>query len=176
MKNKQKVVAVVVLIIVAGFVLWWVYNNEGKENKMAKEENSDSTKMMLEMELIAYSHAEMNFIRLTAEEVNAKIKEGIPFFLYTGRATCQWCRKMVPILNKVIKEDNIELFYLDSENTEEDEVLSDFRDKFGIKTVPSIIYFKGSENYYTFELNVTENDEDEIEINLKEQFEAAVKE
>lgn len=34
----------------------------------------------------------------------------------------------------------------------------------------------GSENYYTFELNVTENDEDEIEINLKEQFEAAVKE
>ena len=176
MKNNQKIIAAVVLAIVAGFILWWACNNGGKENEMVKEENGDSTKMMLEMELIAYSHAEMNFIRLTAEEVNAKIEEEIPFFLYTGRATCQWCRKMVPVLNKVIKEDNIELFYLDSENTEVDEVLSDFRDKFGIKTVPSIIYFMGSENYYTFELNVTENDEDEIEINLKEQFEAAVKE
>ena len=117
MKNNQKIIAAVVLAIVAGFILWWACNNGGKENEMVKEENSNSTKMMLEMELIAYSHAEMNFIRLTAEEVNAKIEEEIPFFLYTGRATCQWCRKMVPVLNKVIKEDNIELFYLDSENT-----------------------------------------------------------
>ena len=176
MKNKQKAAVIVVLIIIAGFILWGVHNNQGKEKEIAKEENSDSANMMLEMELIAYSHAEMNFIRLTADEVNAKIMEDSPFFLYTGRATCQWCRKMVPVLNKVIKERNIEMFYLDSENTEEDEVLSNFRNKYGIETVPSIIYFKGSENYYTFELNVTENDEEEIEIDLKEQFESVVEE
>lgn len=74
---------------------------------------------------------------------------------------------MVPVLNKVIKEGNIEMFYLDSENTEEDKVLSDFRKEYEIKTVPSIIYFKSSENYYTFEFNITENDEDEIEADLK---------
>ena len=176
MKNKRKVIVIVAFIVVVGFVFLLVYDNETNENKFAKEETGDSQKMMLEMELIAYRHAEMSFIRLTAEEVNAKIKEGTPFFLYTGRATCQWCRKMVPVLNKVIKEGNIEMFYLDSENTEEDKVLSDFRKEYEIKTVPSIIYFKSSENYYTFEFNITENDEDEIEADLKEQFEAAVKE
>lgn len=83
---------------------------------------------------------------------------------------------MVPVLNKVIKEGNIEMFYLDSENTDEDKVLSEFRKEYEIKTVPSIIYFKSSGNYYTFEFNITENDENEIEADLKEQFEAAVKE
>lgn len=176
MKNKRKVIVIVALIVIVGFVILLVYNNETNENKFAKEETGDSQEMMLEMELIAYRHAEMSFIRLTAEEVNAKIKEGTPFFLYTGRATCQWCRKMVPVLNKVIKEDNIEMFYLDSENTDEDKVLSEFRKEYEIKTVPSIIYFKSSGNYYTFEFNITENDENEIEADLKEQFEAAVKE
>lgn len=176
MKNKRKVIVIVAFIVVVGFVFLLVYDNETNENKFAKEETGDSQEMMLEMELIAYRHAEMSFIRLTAEEVIAKIKEGTPFFLYTGRATCQWCRKMVPVLNKVIKEGNIEMFYLDSENTEEDKVLSDFRKEYEIKTVPSIIYFKSLENYYTFEFNITENDKDEIEADLKEQFEAAVKE
>ncbi len=79
-------------------------------------------------------------------------------------------QKIVPLLNKVIKDNNIELYYLDSENTKEDIILSNFRDTYGIKTVPSIIYFIGKDDYHTFELNMSEDDESEIEKSLMQQF------
>lgn len=179
MKSNKKIICMMIalgLLALIGVVTFWEAGEAKAENLVAEKETVDSNKLNLEMELIAYSHAELNFVRITADELNVKIDEENPFFLYTGRATCQWCRKMVPILSKVIKEINIEMFYLDSENTETDESLSDFREKYGIKTVPSIIYFKGPEDYYAFVLSVAEDDMDEIEKNLKDQFEIAISE
>lgn len=178
MKNKQfkqkltTIIKIAIIIIAVGFILSVVILF--KQNKTEIDENTVSSNGLLEMELLAYKHAELRFIRITAEEANAKIEGGDTFFLYVGRETCQWCRKIVPSLGKIVKENSIELFYLNSENTENNSVLSEFRDSFGIKTVPSIIYFRGKDNYYTFQLNLTESDDSEIERNLKEQFDLAI--
>lgn len=175
MKNKQKIATVIkiaITLIVVGFILCvdMLFNQNNKEI----DENAVSTNGLLEMELLAYRHAELGFTKITAEEANAKIENGDTFFLYIGRATCQWCRKIAPSLSIIVKESEIQLFYLNSENTENDSVLSEFRATFGIKTVPSIIYFRGKGDYYTFELNLTENKDSEIEKNLREQFDLEI--
>lgn len=169
-KHKQKdMISMMIVIILV--VICIICKHLKVQNKEIKNElDSIETNSQLEMEILAYRHAELSFLRLTAEEVNDKIENGDHFFLYTGRITCQYCRKIVPILNKVIKDNNIELYYLDSENTKEDIILSNFRDTYGIKTVPSIIYFIGKDDYHTFELNMSEDDESEIEKSLMQQL------
>ena len=169
-KHKQKAMISMMIVIIL-VVICIICKHLKVQNKEIKNElDSIETNSQLEMEILAYKHAELSFLRLTAEEVNDKIENGDHFFLYTGRITCQYCRTIVPILNKVIKDNNIELYYLDSENTKEDIILSNFRDTYGIKTVPSIIYFIGKDDYHTFELNMSEDDESEIEKSLMQQF------
>lgn len=143
-------------------------SNAIESTSFSEEQNN------LEMEIIAYKHAELKFNSVNAIEVNNMIENDTSFFLYTGRVTCQWCRKMVPILNSVIKEKNITMYYLDSESTDKDLNLSAFRKKYSIDTVPSIIYFKNGEVYLVFDLDVTVEDPTQIENSLKKQFEKII--
>ena len=95
----------------------------------------------LEMECIAYKHFTGNFTAITANELSIKIANKESLFLFTGRITCEWCRKLVPILSEIAVNNKIEIFYLDSESTESDSQLKDFRQKYNIDFVPSILYF-----------------------------------
>lgn len=149
--------------------------NEHNWKKTVNSRNTDnkSEQLNLEMELIAYAHAELDFLQADVSIINSKIENDSSFFLYTGRATCQWCRKIVPILSRIIKENNISIYYLDSENSDTNSELSAFREKYEIETVPSIIYFEGSEEYYSFELDALETDLYDIERKLKSEFERA---
>ena len=77
--------------------------------------------------------------------------------MYTGRDTCRYCRELIPVLNKIYSELEIELYYLDSEYTEVDEQIQEFRTEYGIEFVPSLIKFNGK-GYKTIDLNLLYKD------------------
>lgn len=112
--------------------------------------NSEKSQVTDEYEVVV-----QDFAQIKAEEVTAKINNGDSFFLYTGRGTCPWCRKFVPVLNEVAKEQNIVIYYLDSENTQQDANLSSFRDTYTIKSVPTFMYFAKDNKYSTLEIKTT---------------------
>lgn len=124
-----------------GFVivgcLFVCFNNRSEFNK--KEEYIES--MNLEMELIAYYHAIQFFKELSPEQAEEKIREKSPFFLFVGRDTCQSCRKVIQPLQKAVSQLEIEMFYLNSEKTDDNLLLSQFREDYHIDFVPAIIFF-----------------------------------
>ncbi len=99
-------------------------------------------------------------------EIKNKIKNKDRFFLYTGRGTCPWCKKFMYYLNEIIDEDNIDIYYLDSQDTMIDSDLKSFRDIYNIKYVPSLIYFWGT-SYKVIELNITNEEFNKAYLNNK---------
>ncbi len=104
-----------------------------------------------------------NFSELTVEETNSKISAGADFLLFVGRPTCEWCRKLAPSLQEVSADKGLEIFYLDSTNTETDSELSNFRALYDIPTVPAIIHFKENGTFTKIDLDLeSDNIVDEL--------------
>jgi len=90
------------------------------------------------------------FEAATVQVLEKEINDGKSFFLYTGRQTCPWCRELVPLLGDLIEDSeinyllenkNIMFYNLDSELTESDTLLKNFRERYEIESVPSILFF-----------------------------------
>ncbi len=54
-----------------------------------------------------------SLIEIGFEEYQKKIENQEDFILYIGSATCQHCQKFRPILEEVVAEYDLEVFYLD---------------------------------------------------------------
>lgn len=134
----------------------------------------DTDIMNLEMEMVAYGHSVLNFIEVQTEDVNKMIDNNDSFFLYIGRITCQWCRRMVPVLNKIAENEHIEIYYLDSEETESNSLLSEFREKYEIETVPAILSFDEYGDYYMFPVDFTEESIEYLEQQMSDEFEKII--
>ncbi len=106
-----------------------------------------------------YAKLSKEFTTVSVDEIQTKLSNNESFFLYTGRVTCPYCRIAVPILHETSKEENIEIFYLDSENTNERPDLKAFRDSHEIKTVPNFGYFDNGDNFNKIELSPNGDDE-----------------
>lgn len=113
---------------------------------------------LLKIELIGYSKAVQGFIELNAESASEKIESGDGFYLYVGRPTCQWCRIIAPTLQEVSEDLAIDMYYLDSSNTDFDKSISAFREKYDIETVPAVIYFDPSEGSRPIEIDLAAED------------------
>lgn len=128
--------------------------------------SNNDTSDTLEMEVISYIHSVLKFKSLSVEELKLKLNNDDAFILYVGRATCQWCRKVAPILCCISSEQNLNIFYLDSENTESNPNLQEFRNNHEIDTVPAIIVFYNQDNYKIINFDVTADND-----SLKKQLE-----
>lgn len=86
-----------------------------------------------------------HFIKVGVDDIYELQKDNKKFFLYTGRESCPYCKLFVSKLAEA--SINIEIYYLDSIDSYDNSTqeLKDFRDKFLIETVPSLIYFHGDE-------------------------------
>ena len=78
-----------------------------------------------------YEEDTKEFIEITAEEFEEKLAAGEKTIVYLGKAVCPYCRKFVPKLDKVRKEKNLTIHYLDSLNTPTDPAIQSLRDKNG---------------------------------------------
>lgn len=94
-----------------------------------------------------------DFTELNIQEVYKKIENNDSFFLYTGRDTCNFCVELIPLLNKIYEELGISLFYLNSEHTNIDNQIKQFRTEYDIEFVPSLIQFNDG-NYNIIDLNL----------------------
>jgi predicted bacteriocin transport accessory protein len=106
-------------------------------------------------EIENYNNYVVDFSKIDIPTIQNKLDNNEPFFLYVGRSTCPWCRKLVPFLHELSINKKIDLFYLDSTNTDTDYELKEFRDYYGIQYVPTVIFFYKNNEYEKAQLDIT---------------------
>lgn len=146
MKKKYVILFVFVIIFVTGF---YVSNLKSRVNN----DNVEVTQSELEK----YNSKVATFIKIEPKNLTKKIKEiqnTESFFVYFGRPTCVYCREFVPKLEKYKNEFMTkEVYYVDTEDTKKNKELSDLRDSYGVKFVPSLLYFSNENEYLTYDMN-----------------------
>lgn len=154
--NKQNKTCILLILIVIFLLCSGCSErySQGGDTSALSGPQSDST---LEIELLAYSYAISTFHEVTAEEVEDAITNEDAFFLYVGRMTCEWCRKLAPVLSQVAQEEGITIYYLDSTNTESDLSIKTFRETYEIETVPTIIEFSSNGEYRILEYDLSQS-------------------
>ncbi len=136
MKNKKIVIIIMTSIIAFVCTIVYIYNS-----KIYINQND-------------YSKNTQDFILIEVDELEKIISDGNEVILYTGRETCPWCVEFVEILSIIQQEKNLTIYYLDSEDSDVNKSLSEFRQIYSIEYVPSLIYFENGENK-TIEFDIT---------------------
>lgn len=77
---------------------------------------------------------------ISAKEVGEKIRNEDSFYIYFGRESCEYCREFLPKLNYIVKEKKIKVFYLNTQNTDNDTKIRQIRDTLNVEYVPEFIY------------------------------------
>lgn len=122
---------------------------------METGEQESYSDRLLELELIGYTNAVRRFTELDTARVNEKIESEDEFFLFVGRPTCEWCRKIAPDLQEAARDLEIEIFYLDSTESETNQDLSDFRARYEVASVPAILHFMDGDSFASLDIDVT---------------------
>lgn len=138
--------------------------NQSDEIQSPREEaNKDlsAEEKLLELEMIGYANAVDAFIEIDTQSVREKIANGERFYLYIGRSTCQWCRKLAPSLQYASSKREVDIYYLDSTDTQTDNDLSSFRKEYAIETVPDVILFSESDAPVHLDIDITADDMNE---------------
>lgn len=86
-------------------------------------------------------------------------------FIYIGRPTCPHCAILYPRLEQIVKEENVTVHYLNTDEFREAENSNEILKKFEVIYVPSIIELQNGEVINSFE-NTAEDDEQETLDNL----------
>lgn len=90
-----------------------------------------------------YQKAVANFKEVKIDEVLAKIEKKEDFVLYVGRQTCPYCVKLAPGLDAAKADLGVDIYYLDSEKT--NETMDKFFDDYKLEYVPSLLNFSKGE-------------------------------
>lgn len=108
-------------------------------------------------ETLKYNVSAATLVNKNIHEVVSCQKNKDTFYLYIGRSSCPHCRIFLPKLTKVISENNIQesIFLLDSSDYKTNIDLIEFRKKYDVPTVPSLLQFNG-ENL-TKRLDITDD-------------------
>lgn len=80
-----------------------------------------------------------DFVEVSADEANSLIEEKNGHIVTVMRNSCPYCRKFVNKLHKVKTEHDLVVNYLNSQGNDQ-EGINRFREKYGVQTVPSIVY------------------------------------
>lgn len=137
MKNKKRIFVIFLIIVLLCYII-------------LKSQSKDE-----------YQKSIQTFDIVDISDIDNKVKKGQNFILYIGRETCPECRVFAPILSEVAKDNNLKVLYLDSTDTEKTKNLKDFRDKYNILYVPSLLISKGG-NLYTPEIPESKDELEKI--------------
>ena len=152
--SKTNILIFSIAAIITIFITFYGCAEKGVSSGDNSSVLNSQSRNVLEMELVAYSYAVSTFDEVTVKEIENKIERNDKFLLYVGRETCEWCRKIAPVLSQISQEKDIDIYYLDSSNTESDSTLKTFRKSYGIKTVPAIIDFSSNGEYRFLECDL----------------------
>lgn len=97
-----------------------------------------------------YNNQVKDLTRIEMADLNKMIEEKKTFNLYLGRENCPYCQIIAPQLVDLVKKEKVEIFYLDTLNTNEE--MDKFFKDYKLEYVPSLMVF-------------TEGDGQEIKLN-----------
>lgn len=95
-----------------------------------------------QFEVNAYNENIKNTVPISSKELTQKIsnlEKNEEIFVYVGRPSCPYCREYSEELRQAIEETHQKVYYLESREDDKDQILEDFRDKYNIEYVPSIL-------------------------------------
>ncbi len=158
MNKKTSIILGVVVLLGVVIGSYFIVNNmiNKQEEKLATE---------------LYYYAISDFTEIDTATVNNKINNEDTFFLFMGKASCKWSVKLAPIISDIFQGEEIEVFYLDSEDTETNKELQELREFVNVETVPAILYFDNAGGVFNINHDIREKEfSEEYFSNLMSQF------
>jgi predicted bacteriocin transport accessory protein len=158
---KKRMISITLLFIFICIIALFIkLNIQGSNiisnNLKTEQENKETESEMITKLIKEYENNIENFDSISVNEINEKINNEDSFYIYVGRVTCEWCRLFVPILREYATENNIEIFYLDSTETETNMELKNFRETNNIEYVPSLLYYSKETDMKKIEFDITD--------------------
>lgn len=86
-----------------------------------------------------------NFKSISVKEAEERILNDDKFVLFLGRETCPFCQRFAPKIANVEKEYSFNFYFIRSDDMAEFENIQNFRNKYGVKTVPGLLVSKNGE-------------------------------
>ncbi|WP_233201555.1 MULTISPECIES: thiol reductase thioredoxin [unclassified Sporosarcina] len=92
---------------------------------------------------MTYEENIADFEKIDSAKANELVKGDGEAVIYIGKVVCPFCQVFVGKLNKVSKETDAHIYYVDSIDNTDMKGVSAFRNEYGIPTVPGFIYTNG---------------------------------
>lgn len=80
------------------------------------------------------------FTEITAQEAKKCLEVAEGFILFIGRPSCPYCRRFEPKLTQVAKDNQLTVYFVDSEAADSD--IQDLRTAYNVSTVPGLLVAK----------------------------------
>lgn len=95
---------------------------------------------MSQEEIQTFETLVQDFNEVTPEEAEALLESGDGNILFIGRETCPFCRKFIVTLHEAANQADLVINFLHSQKEEHEEETQKLRDKYGVPTVPGLLY------------------------------------
>lgn len=87
-----------------------------------------------------------HFVAIDIKALQELFEKGSDNFVYIGRPTCDTCRLFIPLLNHVLNDMNLTIYYFDTDAYIKAEY-KNFFDSVNIKSLPSLLKLNGNNQY-----------------------------
>ena len=118
-KNKKKVFLITIILISTVFAFYYIYNNSVNHDALMikeKYESSNNTYQTVRID----SNANITNIDEKEAVKTIKTSSGI---IFIGYNKCEECRNSLNVLLEVLKDNNMELLYLDGEHLRDEYII-----------------------------------------------------
>ena len=92
---------------------------------------------------MSYEENVAGFDKIDSAKAEELVKGDGEAVIYVGKSGCPFCQKFVEKLNKVAKETDAHIYYVNSIENADMKGVSAFRSEYDIPTVPGFIYTNG---------------------------------
>ena len=153
-KAEKLVLGFVVLLIIGStaIAVWAINSRADKpaENQTTQESGQNDTSSEPDFSVLTSINSQGVLDFLTEE------KSG---FLYVGRPSCPVCQVFAPILTEVVKENNLTVFYFNTDETRSESAWNDALDAVDVPGVPTFMYIRDGQIVARFNNNGIESED-----------------
>lgn len=105
-----------------------------------------------------YEEIVNSFEKIDAAKAEELVQGGTEVVIYIGKEVCPFCQLFVPKLKKAAEETTTHIYFVDSDDRADMKEIMAFRKKYGIPTVPGLIYSNGDTVNVKCESSMTEEE------------------
>ncbi len=98
------------------------------------------------------------FTPISISTVKDKISSTDKFILFIGRPSCPYCQRFEPKLSNVARKSEFNIFYINSENSDELGEIQALRKRYGIATVPALFVSENGTAKVVCDSSLSEDD------------------